>query len=228
MVLGSLASAANVSGVIHVIPPGHSHPRADDLSAANIVVWLQSVNGPAMQPIANRRAGLLQKNKTFKPHVLAIQVGTVVDFPNEDPIFHSAFSNYNGQLFDLGLYAPGTTRSVRFKRPGIVRVFCNIHPNMAAVILVLDTPFFTTAASNGAYRIPDVPPGVYKLFAFDERASSQSPADPSVVVSVPEADISAPELLISEEDYLPAPHKNKYGLDYPPSSEQDSYSGAPQ
>ena len=96
---------------------------------------------------------MLQKNKTFTPHVLAITVGTMVDFPNRDFIFHNAFSNYNGETFDIGLYPPRTTKSIAFTRDGVVRVFCNIHPTMSAVIVVLKSPYFAVSDQNGA--LPD-------------------------------------------------------------------------
>ena len=100
---------------------------------SGVVISLAPLDGPAdPEP---RRARMLQKDKTFTPHVLAISTGSVVDLPNLDPIFHSAFSSYSGQIFDVGLYPPGTNRAVRFTRPGVVRVFCNIHPTMSAVIV---------------------------------------------------------------------------------------------
>ena len=103
---------------------------------------------------------MLQKNKVFVPPVAA---GTAVDFPNADPIFHNAFSSYDGQIFDVGLYPPGTTRSVYFRRACFVRVFCKIHAAMSAVILVLPTPYFATTAKDGTFRI-DVPAMRERLF----------------------------------------------------------------
>ena len=124
-----------------------------------------------------------QKDKHFKPHVLAIPVGAAVDFPNLDPIFHNVFSNYNGQIFDLGLYRPNTSRDVVFKRPGIVRVFCNIHPTMSAVIAVLDTPWFAVSDASGDFEIRDVPPGNYKLHVFHERATEETLSAPGRAAS---------------------------------------------
>ena len=103
--------------------------------------------------LAPAHATIRQKGKTFLPHILAITAGTVVDFPNDDPIFHNAFSNYNGQIFDLTLYPPGTTRSVHFTRPGVVRVFCNIHASMSAVIVVLKTPYFAVSNRDGTFAM---------------------------------------------------------------------------
>src|ERR1022692_2211759 len=108
---------------------------------SGVVVWLEPVNGKAAVP-ANGHARMVQKDKTFTPHILAVGLGTTVEFPNFDPIFHNAFSNYDGKVFDIGLYPPGTSRSVTFSRAGIVRVFCNIHATMSAVIAVLDTPYY--------------------------------------------------------------------------------------
>jgi len=133
---------------------------------------------PALSPAAGtpalgagKHVVMLQKNKTFSPHVLAIPMGTMVDFPNADPIFHNAFSSYNGQIFDIGLYPPGSTRSVRFAREGVVRVFCNIHSEMSAVIVVIGSPYFATTKRDGSFAIASVPPGEYDLSIFHERAA---------------------------------------------------------
>src|SRR5215471_12998097 len=124
---------------------------------SGVVVALQAVDEPV--PAAGRHATMVQKNKTFTPHVLPVLVGSTVDFPNFDPIFHNAFSSYSGQVFDVGLYPPGRSRTVTFKREGVVRVFCNIHSTMSAVIVVLKTPWFAVSDDSGAFTIPDVPPG---------------------------------------------------------------------
>jgi plastocyanin len=181
---------------------------------SGIVISLTPVRGGALTPPA-KHVVMTQKNKTFLPHVLPVGEGTTIDFPNFDPIFHSAFSSYNGQVFDLGLYAPGSTRSVRFTRPGAVRVFCNIHPTMSAVILVLNTPYFTTTQKDGSFEI-DVPPGAYDLNVFHERASEQTLQELSRRVLVTDKPLQVPLIAVSESGYLPAPHKNKYGMDYAP------------
>jgi len=167
-----------------------------------------------------------QKGKMFTPHVLPIMAGTTVDFPNFDPIFHSAFSSYSGQIFDVGLYPPGTSRSVRFTRPGVVRVFCNIHPAMSAIILVLDTPWFVSTTKNGSFEI-NVPPGEYDLSIFHERATDEELSGLSRRIIVSEPALRIPPVTVSEAGYLVAPHKNKYGRDYPPSpDDQVFYPGA--
>jgi hypothetical protein len=127
------------------------------------------------------------------------------------------FSNYDGQKFDLNLYRPNTSRDVVFRRAGIVRVFCNIHPTMSAVIAVLDTPWFAVSDSAGGFEIRDVPPGSYTLHFFHERATDETLHALARAVTV---ENSAPRVLpairISETGYIPAPHKNKWDKDYPP------------
>ena len=124
---------------------------------SGVVVSLKSAPGSPATAVQGTRATILQKDKTFSPHVLAIPVGSLVDFPNADPIFHNAFSSYSGQVFDVGLYPPGTSRSVRFTREGVVRVFCNIHSSMSAMIVVLATPYYATTRKDGSFEIAGVP-----------------------------------------------------------------------
>jgi len=193
---------------------------------SGVVVWLEPLSG-TVDPPPSRPAQMLQKDKTFKPHVLAIPVGGRVSFPNLDPIFHNAFSNFNGQIFDVGLYKPGQSKTVAFKRPGIVRVFCNIHPQMSAVIAVMDTPYFAVSDKTGSYKIENVPPGDYQLHVFHERASAEILDALARRVVVQIAELELPPIQISESGYLPVEHKNKYDKDYPPVIEdQPAYPGA--
>lgn len=170
---------------------------------------------------------MLQKDKRFSPHVLVIQTGTSVDFPNLDPIFHNAFSNYDGQIFDVALYPPGSSRTVRFDRPGIVRVFCNIHPSMSAIIVVVNSSYFDTTDRDGHYAISNVSPGDYRLHFFYERATPETLAKltQNIVVGEDAKPVELATATISEAGYLPIDHKNKYGRDYPPNADQtDGYS----
>ena len=123
-------------------------------------------------------------------------------------------------MFDVGLYKPGSSRAVPFTREGIVRVFCNIHANMSAVIVVLNTPWFTTTAADGTFRITDVPPGEYRLKVFHERATTRELAPLERTIRVTGNDGNAlPPISISEAGHLTAPHLNKHGEPYGPSSE---------
>ena len=126
-----------------------------------------------------------QRNETFVPHVLAITAGTTVEFPNSDRIYHNVFSLSKTRTFDLGRYATGRSKSVRFDRPGIVRVFCEIHSHMNAFILVFSHPFFAVTDPEGRYRIESVPPGSYNVIAWNEGLASE----PRPLV-VPEASIA--------------------------------------
>src|SRR5580658_4480774 len=184
---------------------------------SGVVVSAQPASPPLAPPPAAHET-MLQKGKMFTPHVLPVMAGTTVDFPNADPIFHNAFSSYNGQIFDVGLYPPGTSRAVTLTRPGVLRVFCNIHPTMSAIILVLNTPFFVKTAKNGSFEM-DVPPGEYEFSVFHERATEQELAGLARRVIVAEPALHVPPVMISGAGYLVAPHKNKYGHDYPPSSD---------
>ena len=186
---------------------------------SGVVLSLTALQGaPAAHPGAAHFT-ILQKDKTFSPHVLAIPVGSIVDFPNADPIFHNAFSSYSGQVFDIGLYPPGSTRSVRFTRAGVVRVFCNIHSSMSAMIAVLATPYFAITRRDGTFEIPDVAAGEYDLSVLHERATETALETVSRRVTVGQEALVLPPIVISEAGYLPIPHKNKYGHDYPPESD---------
>jgi plastocyanin len=184
---------------------------------SGVVVWLEPVEGVAPTPAVPGTARMIQKDKTFSPHVLAIRVGTSVEFPNFDPIFHNAFSNYNGQLFDIGLYPPGKSRTQRFRTAGVVRVFCNIHATMSAVIVVLNTPYFETTPKSGTFKISDVPPGEYWLRVFHERATEATLNGLSRRVTLGGDATGMPPIVISESGYLAIPHQDKFGHEYAPA-----------
>jgi len=210
--------AANVTG--HVELRDSKVSRKGDTSG--VVVWLEPVGDPAPIPLGVR-ATMAQKDKTFKPHVLAVPAGATVDFPNFDPIFHNAFSNYDGKVFDVGLYPPGKSRSVTFTNPGIVRVFCNIHASMSAVIAVLATPYFDTTKRDGSFEIRGVPPGDYQLRVFHERATAATLAALSKRVTVGSEPLVLAPLAVSETGYLVVPHTNKFGHEYSDPDEHGMY-----
>ena len=141
---------------------------------AGVVLWLEPVDRPvpAMPP---KHVEMLQRDKLFQPHVVAISLGGTVDLPNLDLIFHNAFSNFSGQPFDIGLYAPRTSKGVTFKHAGIVRVFCNIHATMSAIIAVLNTPWYAVTQATGKYAIAGVPAGRIPAAHFSRaRAAGES------------------------------------------------------
>jgi plastocyanin len=155
------------------VPP---KPTAPINELENVVVYLENFKATEApfprRPVAPEPT-IRQVNETFVPQVLAIQTGDTVHFPNDDPFFHNVFSLSGARSFDLGRYPKNQVRSVKFDRPGIVKVFCHIHSHMNAVIRVFDHPYFCKADSNGTFSIPHVPEGTYTLVAWHERLKLQ-------------------------------------------------------
>jgi plastocyanin len=138
------------------------------------VVYLDSAPRGAFEQVETPRAVMDQRGERFVPHVLAITTGTIVDFPNSDRIYHNVFSLSKTRQFDLGRYAVGHSKPVRFDRAGVVRVFCDIHSHMNAFILVFSHPFYSITDNDGRYRIDNVPPGTYNVIAWNEGVSSEA------------------------------------------------------
>jgi plastocyanin len=215
------ASAGSIHGRVEIVSSQDPDVRKHS-DFSGIVVWLDPLAGPAPVPLNRPRAEMTQRGKRFSPHILPVAVGTTVEFPNFDPIYHNAFSNFDGQVFDVGLYPPGTTRAILFRREGIVRVFCNIHPTMSAVIVVLRSPYFTTSSKTGEFSIANLPPGAYRLHVFHERATQQTLDALTRTVDVGDGAAETGVISVSETGFLLLPHKNKYGNDYPAGTK---YSG---
>ena len=150
---------------------GRERPASDRMRA---VVYLETAPRGAFEEPRDRRARMDQRNETFVPHLLAITVGTTVEFPNNDVTYHNVFSLSRPRPFDLGRYAVGRSRSVTFDRPGIVRVFCDIHSQMSAFILVFSHRFFDVTDSQGRYAIEEVPAGTYKVNIWNEAVTPRS------------------------------------------------------
>jgi plastocyanin len=168
-----------------------AQPRRDLPDRLRSVVYLETAPRGAFEQTEAGRAVMDQRNETFAPHVLAITTGTTVDFPNSDRIYHNVFSLSKPATFDLGRYAAGKSKAIRFDRPGIVRVFCEIHSHMSAFILVFSHPYFAMTDSDGRYRLDDMPPGTYNVLAWNEGVSS----DPSSV-TVPTAGVAELDLTV--------------------------------
>lgn len=131
-----------------------------------VVIYLESVPGGEPKLDERSHPQVRQRDLQFTPALTVITTGTTVDFPNDDKVFHNVFSFSEASKFDLGLYKSGTTKSVTFRRPGVVNVYCNIHPEMISKIRVLDTTFYAVAAKDGRFRIAGVPPGTYPIVAW--------------------------------------------------------------
>jgi plastocyanin len=132
----------------------------------NVVIFFSDL--PAVKS-APMQASIAQKDEQFSPHLVAVTAGSSVAFPNEDPFFHNVFSLSRGSAFNLGRYPSGSSRSKTFTRPGIVKVFCEIHSQMSAVVRVFDNAWFTIPVDDGTFAINDVPPGEHTLVAWHER-----------------------------------------------------------
>jgi len=167
----------------------HGMARVGERPAPDAVIWLTDApNGP--DRLLPGPVVLDQRNLTFIPHVLVVRTGTTVDFPNNDRVFHNVFSFRDGKRFDLGLYPVGARRRVRFDQPGLSRIFCNIHPNMAAYVMTVDSGYFARADENGAFTLTDVPEGTYKFRAWrpgveTELTGTWTPADRTITVAWP-------------------------------------------
>jgi plastocyanin len=180
------AGAGSLRGRVEirrVITPVERRPGVADLGSAAVrdlpdrrraVVYLETAPGGAFEDRQPDRGRMDQRNETFLPNVLAITAGTVVDFPNNDSTYHNVFSLSKAKRFDLGRYAQGRSKSVRFDRPGIVRVFCDIHSHMSAFILVFSHRYFATTDSEGRYRITNIPSGTYAVVAWHDGADRET------------------------------------------------------
>ena len=218
-VFALLAAAAQaqtvaVTGSVAVVRQGRARP--DKSENAYAVVWLQpAVAARAQVPPAVRpRFRMRQQQKRFDPHVLAVPVGSAVDFPNLDPFFHNVFSMFDGKRFDLGLYEAGSTHGVNFDRAGICYIFCNIHPEMSAAVVVLDTPYYTVTQRAGEVRIEGVPAGRYVLHVWHERARPGPSAKLPREITISAEDASLGRIQLVDTGQFTVPHKNKYGHDY--------------
>jgi plastocyanin len=195
---------ATLTGRLTLLEKGDK--QAEDVGQA--VIWLATKTPvPAPAPV---RAEINTADKEFSPHVLVLPVGSTVTFPNHDPFNHNVFSLSEENPFDLGLYGRGETRTVKFSRAGIVRIFCNVHPQMSALVVVRENPYYSQPSSDGSFTIDGVPAGRYVLHAWHERASEVSRD-----LTVPVQASDALNLQLDARGYKFKPHLNKFGRPYP-------------
>ena len=208
----SVSSGQQVTATAQVEVSSNVTNRSADSSG--VVVWLTPLPESTQNQVGKQRHQLLQKHRSFFPHLLVIQVGSAVDFPNQDPLFHNVFSLFEGKRFDLGLYEAGSSRSVAFNRPGISYIFCNIHPEMSAVVVALNTPYYGISDRKGMIRIPNVPYGRYQMQVWHERVLPDTLNSLTRTIAISEQSSSLGVLHLPEQRDLSALHKNKYGRDY--------------
>ncbi|MCI0347933.1 MAG: hypothetical protein L0Z53_00775 [Acidobacteriales bacterium] len=212
----TLAQQASITGNVEVTKENEGPSSVEQSS---VVVWLNPISASAQESLPTARTQpqfvLHQRDKTFSPHLLVVPVGTAVSFPNHDPVFHNVFSLFEGKRFDLGLYEAGSSRTTRFDRPGVSYIFCNIHPEMGAVVITLRTPYYAISDRNGKLSIADVPAGRYLLHVWHEGASPEILNQLRRELTVSDGSHSLGTLRLQLPRQQNVAHKNKYGQDYP-------------
>jgi plastocyanin len=214
--------AAEVTGQVELRMASSGHFP----DASEVVVWLVPIAASLQKVSATSQKAhyrLVQRNKRFEPNLLVIPVGSVVDFPNADPWFHNVFSLYRGKRFDLGLYQAGAQRSVKFDRIGPSYLFCNIHPEMTGVVLVVDSDFFGITDKAGRYSIADVPPGRYIVHVWYENATPESLKAFQRPVTIEDGGYTMSMISVAVAKQQQEDHKNKYGQDYDPDALRTDY-----
>lgn len=193
--------------------------QTDNHRAAPAVLWLESLPGtPALPFLPHGHYTLLQKDRMFIPHLQVIPAGSVVQFPNKDPFFHNVFSLFDGKRFDLGLYEAGSTKSVTFSRLGVSYIFCNIHPEMSAVILTLSTPLYAIADAQDSFLLREIPPGDYELHVWVEGVPQSILEGLSRRVHVGARRLDLGEVKVPIAPAKAIQHANKFGQAYDTSS----------
>jgi plastocyanin len=181
--------------------------------ASNAVVWIEGARGGGPAPAAGQ---MKSEQKRFTPRVVLVRPNATVQFPNADAIYHNAFSVSGANRFDLGLYRSGASREKKFEEPGLVRVYCNIHPQMIGFVMVVDSGFAAVTGPDGAFRFDGVPHGMLVVKAWHEEGG-----ETQVPVTVGPGSDAPLTVRLDVTGFKPAPHKNKYGKDYPPGAGTD-------
>ena len=197
-------ASATVSGKISFVTKRGQHPVANET-----LVWLEPAGKNVRRPPQTFQ--MMTRGKALVPHVLAIPLGSTVEFPNDDPISHNLFSLSTANSFDLGLYRKGAGKAHKFDTPGVVNVYCNVHPSMSAVIHVMATQYYTFADAAGNYAVADIPPGKYRLVAWNEQGG-QTVADIEVSAS---GSVAGPvAVTLDSRNYRMTQHLDKTGKPY--------------
>ena len=199
-----------VSGKVLLVRSGAEVP-----DASNAVVWIEGARaggGPA--PAAG---AMKSEQKKFAPRVVVVRRNATVQFPNADSIYHNAFSVSGPNRFDLGLYRSGASREKKFEEPGLVRVYCNIHPQMVGFVMVVDSDFAAVTGPDGSFRFEGVPPGQHVVKVWHEEGGEPL-STPVAVHAGADPPLS---IRLDVTSFRALPHKNKYGKDYPPGAGTD-------
>ena len=205
-----------VTGQVNIVRQTGAKSGQSPDGNSYVAVWLVPLDASVV-PITTTKpvAQIAQRNKMFDPHMLVVQAGSTVQFPNMDPFFHNVFSLFNGKRFDLGLYEAGTSKSVRFDRVGVSFLFCNIHEEMTAVVVAVPTPYFAISDRVGHVTITNVPDGRYQLQVWYEHSTPDDlkKLEHMVAISAGHRTLDAISVGASNVNIT---HTNKYGESYVP------------
>jgi plastocyanin len=205
LLLPSLVQAYDLTGTVQVVLKGDK-PKTD-LSSVIVYLTVDKDAAKIPQAILKKEYVMGMKDKQIRPRAIAVPVGALVTFPNYDPIFHNLFSVSTPNDFDVGLYKGGASKEKTFEYPGVVRIFCNVHPQMSATIVVTDTPYFTTTSKDGSFDLGDLPAGSFNLSAYAEEGQT------SQKIEIKDAPLKV-NMTINGRNFKKLPHKNKFGKDY--------------
>jgi plastocyanin len=204
LLVAGTAAGGPVSGKVRLLDKGNA-PRT---AIQDVLVFIEGVRAEIPESVRSRKTQVASRNKEFAPHVEAVPVGGKIHFPNLDDIMHNVFSLTKGNRFDLGLYKDGAGKDFEFVNPGLVRIYCNIHPQMSAFVHVLENPYFAWAKPDGSFLIENVPAGSYTLKAWHEEGETAKP------IVVTEGGASSLLLDVDVSGYTKRPHLNKFGKPY--------------
>ncbi len=210
---GALAAQGAVSGRVAI--QEREGETTKDLATA--VIYLETAGG-AIGPARELEAEIAMHDKTYTPHVRVVPAGSTVSFSNQDPFRHNVFSNSSAGPFDLGLTPRGKASTNGFRRPGVYAIYCNIHSRMSAFVVAVATPYYTQPGADGTFTLPSVPAGRYLLHVWHERGGEAKQA-----LDVPAAGVEGLVAVLDSRGYQPAQHKNKFGLDYAASDDDERY-----
>ena len=212
--------APRVAGRISILEKDNK--PSPDLGSA--VLYLESLSAPAAAPPATAAPATLDiaiNDKVYVPRVVVTTVGATVRFPNHDPFNHNVFSVSEPNQFDLGLYGRGESKQQVFTHPGLVRVYCNVHPRMVAYVVVMGNRYYTQPGADGTFAIEQVPPGRYRLHVWHERIAAEVVKE----ITVTTTGVAGGEMQVNlnARGYRWQPHRNKYGREYPTNAGRERY-----
>ena len=209
------SAAGRVAGRIVILEKDNK--ASPDLSDAVVYLEAPAAVTTAARPVT---VEIAITDKTYAPHVVVVPLGSTVRFPNHDPFNHNVFSVSEPNSFDLGLYGRGEAKSYAFAHPGLVRVYCNVHPRMVAYVLVMENRYYAQPGSDGSFAIDNLPAGRYRLHVWHERIPSEVIRDVSAADGGGQPNL---QIALNARGYKWEPHRNKYGRNYPTNAGRERY-----